>query len=332
MKTVTTKNIDDIDDGMRLDRWFRINFPELSFGQLQKLIRTGQVRIDGSRAKTSTRLVNGQKIRIPPFKSPLAEDKTKSLRPSKISKNDQEAIYQMTLFEDKDVLILNKSAGLSVQGGSGVARHIDGMLESLCDRKGVQPRLVHRLDRDTSGVLVVAKTRKAAVSLTKSFRARETRKIYWALVKGVPNRKQGRISNYIKRLDNEIMCVTKHGDPDAQHALTFYNTIEAIGTKLSWVILRPITGRTHQLRIQLKTLGNPIIGDPKYFDSDDQTLLSGMQNKLHLHARRIVIPHPKDGTIDICAPLPSHMQQSWNLLGLDVYTDEVSNDIVDVKD
>ena len=328
MKTVFSKTIVDEDDGMRLDRWFKVNFPELSFGQLQKLIRTGQVRIDGSRVKTSTRLTEGQQVRIPPFNPQSVENKPKQSRPRKISKNDREALEQMTLFEDKDVLVLNKSAGLSVQGGSGIARHIDGMLASMSKRDGDQLRLVHRLDRDTSGVLVIAKTRKAAVSLTKSFRARATCKIYWALVKGVPSQKKGRISNYIKRFDNEIMCVTKHGDPDAQHALTFYQLVETVGTNLSWVTLRPITGRTHQLRIQLKSLGNPIIGDPKYSDPADSSLLSGMQNKLHLHARRIVIPHPKSGTIDVSAPISDHMVQSWNLLGLDVTSNDWADDMI----
>ena len=331
MKAVKSKEIEDEDDGLRLDRWFKIHFPELSFGQLQKLIRTGQIRVDGSRVKSSSRLVAGQRVRIPPFKSQSIEATAKQTRPQKISKNDREALEQMTLFEDKDVLVLNKSAGLSVQGGSGITRHIDGMLASISGRGGVQPRLVHRLDRDTSGVLVVAKTRKAAVSLTKSFRARDTCKIYWALVKGVPTQKQGRISNYIKRLDNEIMCVTKHGDPDAQHALTFYHLVETVGNELSWVTLRPITGRTHQLRIQLKTLGNPIIGDPKYMDTAERSLLAGMQNKLHLHARRIVIPHPRSGVIDISALLPAHMLQSWNLLGLDMNSEDFANDMMEVS-
>ena len=302
---------------MRLDRWFKTHFPGLAFGQLQKLVRTGQVRVDGARAKTSQRLAGGQAVRIPPMAVQAQGEPEANQRPRKVSKDDREAIEQMILHEDREVMVLNKAPGLAVQGGSGMTRHIDGMLEAFRDRNGNKPRLVHRLDRDTSGVLVIAKTRQAAQELTKAFRARNTRKIYWALVKGVPRPRQGRISNYITRLDNEVMRLAKHGEPDAQHALSHYNVVETSGPALCWLTLKPVTGRTHQLRIQTQSIGHPIIGDPKYFNIENWELPGGMQNKLHLLARRIVIPHPKGGKLDITAPLPPHMQQSWNMLGFD---------------
>jgi 23S rRNA pseudouridine955/2504/2580 synthase len=220
------------------------------------------------------------------------------------------------------VFVFNKPAGLAVQGGSGLTRHIDAMLQALADRKGQKPRLVHRLDRDTSGVLVVARTRLAASRLAASFRARSSRKIYWALVKGVPKPRQGRISTWLAKEggpEGDRMRVARHGEDDASHAVSLYSVVETAGSKLAWLTMRPVTGRTHQLRAHAAHIGHPIIGDPKYFTAEESwDFPGGIQNRLHLHARRIVIPHPGgEGTIDVTAPLPPHMQQSWNLLGFD---------------
>jgi 23S rRNA pseudouridine955/2504/2580 synthase len=224
----------------------------------------------------------------------------------------------MILYEDDEVIVFNKPPGLAVQGGSGLTRHVDGMLEAFRDRKGQKPRLVHRLDRDTSGVLIVARTRLAASALAGSFRARSTRKIYWALVKGVPKPRQGRISTYLAREDEgERMRVARHGDDEASHAVSLYSVVDNAGQALSWLTMRPVTGRTHQLRAHAAHIGHPIIGDPKYFEAENWDFPGGIQNKLHLHARRLVIPHPSGGRIDVTAPLPPHMQQSWNLLGFD---------------
>jgi 23S rRNA pseudouridine955/2504/2580 synthase len=227
----------------------------------------------------------------------------------------------MLLHEDDQVFVFNKPAGLAVQGGSGLTRHVDAMLEAFRDRKGQKPRLVHRLDRDTSGVLVVARTRLAASKLAAAFRARTTRKIYWALVKGVPKPKQGRVSTWLARgegEESERMRVARHGEDDASHAVSLYSVVDQAGQKLAWLSMRPVTGRTHQLRAHAAHIGYPIIGDPKYFSADQNwEFPGGMQNKLHLHARRIVMPHPAGGTLDVSAPLPPHMQQSWNLLGFD---------------
>jgi 23S rRNA pseudouridine955/2504/2580 synthase len=195
------------------------------------------------------------------------------------------------------------------------------MLEAFRDRKDQKPRLVHRLDRETSGVLVVAKTRLAASKLAEAFRKRSTRKIYWALVKGLPKPRQGRISTWLARgegEESERMLVARHGDDDASHAVSLYSVVEQAGQKLAWLSMRPVTGRTHQLRAHAAHIGHPIIGDPKYFHADQNwDFPGGMQNRLHLHARRIVMPHPNGGTLDVTAPLPPHMQQSWNLLGFD---------------
>jgi 23S rRNA pseudouridine955/2504/2580 synthase len=194
------------------------------------------------------------------------------------------------------------------------------MLDVLRSPDGQRPRLVHRLDKDTAGCLLVAKTRFAAAALAKTFRTRAARKIYWALVAGVPKPRQGRISTYLtkeEREDESIMRIARHGEEGASHAVTFYAVVETSAQKLAWVSLKPVTGRTHQLRAHMAHIGHPIVGDPKYFVKENWELPGGLQNRLHLLARRIVVPHPRGGTIDVTAPLPLHMQQSWNLLGLD---------------
>lgn len=320
MATVETKSVGEDEAGLRLDRWFKLHYPGLGFGALQKLVRTGQVRVDGKRVDTSTRLVPGQAVRVPPgaMVAEASAEAPKWAMP-RADGDDATFLRSITLFEDKDVLVLNKPAGLAVQGGSGLTRHVDAMLESLADARGQVPRLVHRLDRETSGCLVVAKTRSIAAELAKTFRSRSARKIYWALVAGVPKPHQGRISTWLARDedDGERMKVARHGDEGAAHALTHYSVVDTAGPKLAWLSLKPVTGRTHQLRAHCAHIGHPIVGDPKYFDRKDWDLPGGMQNRLHLLARRIVLPHPRGGTIDVTAPLPPHMQQSWNLLGLD---------------
>jgi 23S rRNA pseudouridine955/2504/2580 synthase len=226
----------------------------------------------------------------------------------------------MILYEDDDVLVLNKPYGLAVQGGSGMVKHLDGMLDVLRDRAGQRPRLVHRLDRETAGCILVAKTRFAASALAKTFRTRSARKTYWALVVGVPKPRQGRVSTFLAKEDREdesVMRIAKHGEDGASHAVTYYAIVETAAQQLAWVSLKPVTGRTHQLRAHMEHIGHPIIGDSKYFRKENWKLPGGMQNRLHLLARRIVVPHPRGGTIDVTAPLPPHMQQTWNLLGLD---------------
>lgn len=311
--------VDADEEGMRVDRWFKAHFPGLGFAPLQKLLRTGQIRVDGGRVKADTRLKQGQLVRVPPL---AMESKIEVLTPRTMrDKGDAELLQRMLLHEDDKLFVFNKPAGLAVQGGSGISRHVDGMLEAWRNRKGEKPRLVHRLDRDTSGVLVVARTRQAAVRLTAAFRERTTRKLYWALVKGVPSPREGKISTWLLReqtAEGDRMRIARHGEPDSDHAVTLYRTVDTAGQALSWLEMEPETGRMHQLRVHAAHIGTPILGDPKYFEADSNwTFPGGIQNRLHLHARRLIIPHPAGGRLDVVAPLPPHMQQSWNLLGFD---------------
>jgi 23S rRNA pseudouridine955/2504/2580 synthase len=305
------------ENNMRVDRFLEARFPGLSFSHIQRIVRKGELRVNGKRADSKDRLEAGQSVRIPPLRldapkaaGDLSEAATKTLQ----------ALKDMILYEDADVLVLNKPAGLAVQGGSGTTRHIDQMLEVMRDAKGQKPRLVHRLDKETAGCLLVAKTRFAATALTGSFRHRSARKVYWALVAGVPKPKQGRISTFLAKEESEddtIMRIAAHGDEGASHAVTYYAVVEASASKLAWVSLKPVTGRTHQLRAHMAHIDHAIVGDPKYFNKENWQLPGGLQNRLHLLARRIMIPHPRGGVIDVTAPLPPHMLQSWNLLGLE---------------
>jgi 23S rRNA pseudouridine955/2504/2580 synthase len=316
--SVQTVAVTADESGMRLDRFFEARFPTLSFSHIQRIIRKGEVRVNGRRADPKDRLEAGQAIRIPPLKLDTprprddndADDKTRAF------------LESITIYEDADVMVLNKPMGLAVQGGSGTVRHVDGMLEVLRGphADSQRPRLVHRLDKDTAGCLLVAKTRFAAAALAKSFRARETRKIYWAVVAGVPKPRQGRISTFLakeEREDESVMRIARHGEEGASHAITYYAIVETAAQSLAWVSLKPVTGRTHQLRAHMAHIGHPIVGDPKYFAIENWQLPGGLQNRLHLLARRIVVPHPRGGTIDVTAPLPAHMAQSFNLLGFD---------------
>jgi 23S rRNA pseudouridine955/2504/2580 synthase len=303
--------------GMRVDRFFEARFPGLSFSHIQRVIRKGEVRVNGKRTEPKNRLEAGQTVRIPP----LRLDQPKPRAPgSEADEKTREFLKSITLYEDADLLVFNKPMGLAVQGGSGTTRHLDGMLEVLRDAHGQRPRLVHRLDKDTAGCLLVAKTRFAASALAKTFRSRSARKVYWALVAGVPKVPQGRISTFLakeERDDESFMRIAQHGDKGASHAVTYYAVVDTSGPLLSWISLKPVTGRTHQLRAHMDHIGHPIVGDPKYFARENWELPGGMQNKLHLLARRIAVPHPRGGVIDVTAPLPPHMLQSWNLLGHD---------------
>jgi len=315
---VQTVAVTPDENGMRVDRFFEGRFPGLSFSHIQRIIRKGEVRVNGKRTEPKSRLEAGQSVRIPPLK--LDAPKPRDDAPA--AQKDRFFLKSITLYEDDDVLVLNKPMGLAVQGGSGTTRHLDGLLEALRG-PGVdaqRPRLVHRLDKDTAGCLLVAKTRFAASALAKTFRTRAARKIYWALVAGVPKPQQGRISTFLAKQEVEedsYMRIARHGEKDAVHAVTYYAVVETAAQKLAWISLKPVTGRTHQLRAHMAHVGNPIIGDPKYFNIENWELPGGMQDKLHLLARRIVVPHPRGGVIDVTAPLPPHMEQSWNLLGFD---------------
>jgi len=314
MSGVRQQTVSRDEDGMRLDRWFGVHFPEVTFGHLQKLIRTGQVRIDSGRAKTNSRLEAGQLVRVPPLDAEVRRIE------QKIDAEDAAFLRSLILYEDEEIYVFNKPHGLASQGGSGTKRHMDGLLKSLPNKQGEAPRLVHRLDRDTSGVLVVAKTRAAAAHFGKVFQSRGAQKIYWALVYGVPRPAQGSISCFLaKQLvdGNEQMVVVEQNHPAAQHSKTFYSVTDTAGQRFAWVTLKPVTGRTHQLRVHMAQLGNPIIGDPRYFNIENWEGAPGLAEGLHLHARRIRLPLRSGKTLDVSAPLPPHMLESFAALGFD---------------
>ncbi len=306
--------------GLRLDRWFRMHFPDVTHGYLQKLLRSGQVRVDSRRVEANVRLDAGAKVRVPKIVRTPAKSVPSLVPPPGLSKADRDFIERMILHEDDDVLVLNKPFGIAVQGGTGTKRHIDGILAGMADRFGDRPRLVHRLDRDTTGVLLVAKRREIAAKLGRIFQTRAAAKTYWALVKGVPRPPQGKIEAALVKAagpDGDRVRKALPGEQDkAMHATTHYSVIDRVGQKAAWVSLKPVTGRQHQLRAHMALIGHPIVADNKYEGGLDLPALE-IEPKLHLHARRLVVPHPGGGKIDVTAPLPEHMRRTWDLLGLD---------------
>ncbi len=292
------------ENNMRVDRFLEHRFPGLSFSHIQRIVRKGELRINGKRADSKDRLEEGQSVRIPP----LRLDAPKVTQVSEAQQKTLDALKAMTLYEDADVMVLNKPAGLAVQGGSGMTRHVDQMLEAMRDAKGQKPRLVHRLDRETSGCLLIAKTRFAASALTGAFRHRSARKIYWALVAGVPKPKQGRISTYLAKEEvserDARMRVASHGDEGASHALTYYAVVETAAQKLAWLSFKPVTGRTHQLRAHAAHIGHPIVGDPRYRGKR----ASFATPRPFLHAHALAFDHPRTGErVSFSSPLPDDL-------------------------
>ncbi len=321
---VETIKVRKDEDGLRLDRWFKIHFPDVGYTYLQKLLRSGQVRVNSKRVESKQRLEAGQEVRVPAVVRQPAKQKTglDAAQTATASKADRDLIEGMILYEDDHVLVLNKPFGLAVQGGTGTKRHIDGILAGMADRFGDRPRLVHRLDRDTTGVLLIAKHRDAAAKLGRVFQTRSAAKTYWALVKGVPKPPQGKVAAALVKAsgpEGDRVRKAEPGEQDkAMHATTHYSVIDRVAHKAAWVSLKPVTGRQHQLRAHMALIGHPIVGDNKY-GAADVLVDSGIDTKLHLHARRLVLPHPfVPGTkIDVTAPLPPHMLKSWDMLGLD---------------
>jgi 23S rRNA pseudouridine955/2504/2580 synthase len=309
--------------GLRLDRWFRVHFPDVGYTYLQKLLRSGQVRVDSRRVTANARLEAGQQVRVPAAVRQPPKQKPSLAPPLGLSKADRDFIERTILFEDDHVMVLNKPFGIAVQGGTGTKRHIDGLLAGMADRFGGRPRLVHRLDRDTTGVLLVAKHRDAAARLGRIFQTRSAAKTYWALVAGVPKPPQGRIEAALVKAPGpdgeDRVRKAEPGEQDkAMHATTHYSVIDRVSHKAAWVSLKPVTGRQHQLRAHMALIGHPIVGDNKY-GGEGALAESSIEKKLHLHARRLIIPHPVQGEprIDVTAPLPDHMRKTWEMLGLD---------------
>lgn len=318
------KKVKAAEGDMRLDRWLKTHFPSLPHGLMQKLLRTGQIRVNGGRAKPDTRLQSGDEVkvrRIADFnKEALVSDRPSLKAPLGLSKADRKFIESIILYEDDEMMVLNKPYGIAVQGGTNTSRHIDGMLAGMEDRFGERPRLVHRLDRDTSGVLLVAKKRQIAAKLGKLFQTRSVQKIYWALTKGVPKPLQGVVDAALVKAagpDGDRVRKALPGEQEvAQSAVTHYSVVERAGTKLAWVSLKPVTGRQHQLRAHMAILGTPIVGDQKY-DGDKNLPVEDIEIKLHLHANRLIVPRGKSAPLDVTAPLPPHMCATWELLGFD---------------
>jgi 23S rRNA pseudouridine955/2504/2580 synthase len=304
--------VGDNDDGQRLDRWLKRHYPDLPFGQMQKILRTGQIRVDGKRAKGETRLAAGQVLRIPPQLVSPEEREERGL-----SQKDADFIRSLVIYQDQHVMALNKPAGLAVQGGSKISRHVDGLLDGLA-QDGQRPRLVHRLDRDTSGVLLLARTTLAAQALGEMFRGRDIRKYYWAVTAPAPQIDQGKIKSTLAKVDTgggeRMMAVS---EDEGKTAITFYTVMERVGRDLAWVAFWPKTGRTHQIRVHALEMGCPLLGDFKYDPA--QAFLAQkpeLPKSLHLHARRVILPHPVTGeTLDITAPLGPDMRKTFKYFG-----------------
>jgi len=312
------------DGPVRLDRWFKRHYPALGHGHLEKLLRTGRVRVDGKRAHSSDRVAPGQTIRIPPL-----DDTTVLTRevPRGALPGDEAMLRDAVLHRDDAVIVLNKPPGLPVQGGSGTERHLDGLLDALRFGSEVRPRLVHRLDKDTSGVLVIARTAAAAVFLTRAFREKTTRKIYWALVVGLPKLRQGRIDLALAKLPGREGERVRADSEGGKRAVTYYHVVDSAGAKASWLALLPITGRTHQLRAHCAAIGTPILGDAKYGAAAAHLAGVPGAKRVQLHARALSIPHPLGGTLRVAAPLPRHMRQSWEFFG---FPDDIEDPFADL--
>lgn len=316
-QTVRQFTIGEDDNGIRLDRWFKRNLPQIGFATVSRWARTGQIRVDGKRAKPDDRLSEGQVLRVPPGGEQAPGGRKpkqrRELKPEEIAE-----AHAMVIRETKSAIVLNKPPGLATQGGSKTNKHVDGLLDAFVeDDDTPRPRLVHRLDKDTSGVLLIARTPGSAASYSKRFSGRSARKVYWALIVGVPDVKEGTIDAPLAKQPGsggEKMHVDlENGQP----AKTRYRVVETAGKKAAWVELEPLTGRTHQLRVHLEAIGHPIVGDGKY-GGQDAFLTGSISRKMHLHARRLVISEPGGGKMDVKADLPDHFSASMQQLGFDL--------------
>jgi 23S rRNA pseudouridine955/2504/2580 synthase len=296
----------------RLDRWFKQHYPTLGHGRLEKLLRTGQVRVDGKRVKANQRLEAGQVVRVPP----MDLDEPPPPRAVRgVSDADARELRARVLHRDREIIVIDKPAGLAVQGGTGTERHLDGLLDALRFDSDERPRLVHRLDRDTSGVLVLARTTDAARWLGEAFKGRDADKVYWAVIAGVPQVKIGRIDLKLSKLPGKLGERVVVDNREGKRAVTDYAVVEAAKGVASWVALKPITGRTHQLRVHLEAIGHPILGDGKYGGHVSHLAITDAPSELQLHARAIALKRPDGRVTKVEAPLPPHMTATWDLFG-----------------
>jgi 23S rRNA pseudouridine955/2504/2580 synthase len=313
---VRTFTVTEDDDGIRLDRWFKRHMPEVSFNVVSRWARTGQLRVGGKRAVPGDRVEAGQEIRVPPLESAPARTARPQPRRNALTEDEEHFVRDMVIYADPNAFILNKPPGLATQGGTKTHQHLDRLLDGLAE-EGSRPKLVHRLDKDTSGALLVARSARSAGHFAKAFSGRTARKVYWAIVVGVPDANQGVIDAPLAKqpgTGGEKMHISEeHGLP----AKTRWRVIDRAGNRAAWVELQPLTGRTHQLRAHMVAIGHPIVGDAKY-GGPQAFLTGGISRKLHLHARRIKIDAPDGGKIDVTADLPPHFAESIAMLGFDV--------------
>jgi len=309
--------VDAEDDGIRLDRWFKRHMPDASFAIVSRWARTGQLRVDGARATPGDRLAEGQVLRVPPLEPMTAAKATRAARPRPVLSADQIAFAEsLVIHRDAQALVINKPPGLATQGGTKTTEHVDGLLDALMFERNDRPRLVHRLDKDTSGALLLARTARSAAHFARAFASRTARKVYWAIVVGVPDRDEGIIDMPLAKqpgTGGEKMHVD---DENGMPARSRYRVIERAGNRAAWVELQPFTGRTHQLRVHMAALGHPIVGDGKY-GGKDAFLTGAISRKMHLHARRIRIDHPDGSPLDVRADLPAHFAETLASLGFE---------------
>ena len=307
MSEVTVQSVKPKDDGMRLNRWFLKYYPNITMGRLQKLLRTKQIKVDGARAEASLKLAAGQKVRIPPLKEDEAlPEKSKVLAPKEV-----DFMRSLVIFKNDDIIAINKPSGLAVQGGTNTHHHVDGLLDALIFEKEERPKLVHRIDKDTSGVLVLARNRKTAELLTKAFREHKLQKTYLALVNGCPQNDCGEIRKSVSKV-GEKMQISSEG----QSARTLYKVLDNVGTKFALVEASPLSGRTHQIRVHLESIGCPIVGDDKYFGGEKRAKSNLFADKLHLHAYKIDLSSIYNKKVIITAPMPSYFKDSLEAAGL----------------
>lgn len=300
----------------RLDRWLRRRFPGLTQGRIEKMLRKGEIRLDGKRADGKTRVYADQMVRLPPN---IEKSIVPMAGPAPVSEADAREVRSLVIHEDDDVIVINKPAGLAVQGGTGQGRHLDAMIGAFATPDGERPRLVHRLDLDTSGVLVLGRNVRATALLAEAFRSKAARKTYWALVAGVPSPAQGRIDMALAKAGGPAGERVAQDDEDGKRAVTLYATVDQAHGRCAWLAMRPITGRTHQLRVHAAVaLGTPVVGDMKY--GGDRSLLAtdAIKPVLHLHSRSLTLPHPAGGMLRVVAPLPAHMRETWKFFGFDL--------------
>ena len=315
MSDARTFTVTDDDDGIRLDRWFKRHLPEVSFNLVSRWARTGQLRLNGKRAIPGDRVEAGQEIRVPPAEAEPSRPARPQPKRERLTDDEVAFVRDLVIHEDASAFVLNKPPGLATQGGTTTSKHLDRLLDGLAAERG-RPKLVHRLDKDTSGALLVARTARSAGHFAKAFSGRTARKLYWALIVGVPSAEEGMIDAPLAKQPGsggEKMHIDpEHGLP----ARTRWRLIDRAGNRAAWVELQPLTGRTHQLRAHMAALGHPIVGDAKY-GGPEAFLTGGISRKLHLHARRLKIESPEGGKLDVTAELPAHIAESLATLGFD---------------